>query len=259
MFDTHAHLDDQRFAGGLDELLARAQHAGVTDVLCVAVTAESSRRVVDLAERFPMLHAAVGVQPNYVHQAAANDWDEVVALSRHPQVVALGETGLDKYWDDAPFPLQQDYFDRHLRLSQETDLPFIVHMRECGSEVLDMLTEARRRGPLRGVMHSFTGDLELAEACVDLGLHLSFAGMVTYKKSADLREVARRTPADRLLIETDSPYLSPEPKRSVRPNEPALVEHTARCLAEVRGEAFETLAQTTSANARRLFLSPRVA
>lgn len=254
MFDTHAHLDDERFAAVIDQVVARAASAGVADVLCVGVSAASSQSVLHLARSYVPLHAAVGVQPNYVHQAEAGDWDTIVELAEAEEVVALGETGLDKYWDDAPFPLQQDYFDRHLRLSQQIRKPFIVHMRECGAEVLEMLTEARARGPLLGVMHSFTGDAELARACLELGLYISFAGMVTYKKSDALRRVAATIPADRLLIETDSPYLSPHPHRSVRPNEPALVEHTARCLAEVRNESFETIDATTTANARRLFL-----
>ena len=164
-----------------------------------------------------MVSAAVGIQPNYVAEAAAGDWDQVVRLAEANKVVALGETGLDRYWDYTPFSVQEDYFDRHLRLSQQTSLPFIVHMRECGDDILRMLTEARRRGELQGVMHSFTGDAELANACLELGLYISFAGMVTFKKSAALRSVATQIPADRILIETDAPYLSPHPKRSPQP------------------------------------------
>jgi TatD DNase family protein len=151
--------------------------------------------------------------------------------------------------------LQQEYFDRHLRLSQQRDVPFIVHMRDCGDEIVAMLRTAHDRSPLRGVMHSFTGDEALAEQCLELGLYISFAGMVTYKKSDELRRVAASIPDDRLLIETDSPYLSPHPKRGQRPNEPALVVHTAECLAEVRGASLESLAEQTTENARRLFLS----
>ncbi|MCA9208361.1 MAG: TatD family hydrolase, partial [Planctomycetales bacterium] len=164
-----------------------------------------------------------------------------------------GETGLDRYWDHTPFDVQEDYFDRHLRLSQQTGLPFIVHMRDCGDDVLRMLRVASERSTLAGVMHSFTGDLALAQACLELGLYISFAGMVTYKKSDELRQIAAAIPADRLLLETDSPYLSPHPKRGHRPNEPALLAHTADCLADVRGVSVEQLAAETTANARRLF------
>jgi TatD DNase family protein len=149
--------------------------------------------------------------------------------------------------------LQQDFFDRHLRLSQQVHLPFIVHMRNCGAEILSTLREARSRGALLGVMHSFTGDAELAGQCIELGLYISFAGMVTFKKSDDLRAIAATIPSDRILIETDSPYLSPHPKRSQRPNEPALLVHTAACLAETRGVKLDEFAVQTTSNAIRLF------
>jgi TatD DNase family protein len=165
--------------------------------------------------------------------------------------VALGETGLDRYWTYSPFDVQQDFFDRHLRLSQERGLPFIVHTRDCDADALAMLREARQRGPLAGVMHSFTGSVETAAECVALGLYVSFAGMVTFKKSAELRGVAKGIPDDRILIETDSPYLSPHPLRGRR-NEPAHLVHTAACLAQERGVSIEAFGAQTSENARRL-------
>jgi len=253
LFDTHCHLDDEPFAATIADVVARAIAAGVTTMLAVGVTASSSAGCVALSARFPELFAAVGIQPNYVAEAQAGDWERVVELARAPRVVALGETGLDRYWDHAPFATQQDFFDRHLRLSQELDRPFIVHMRDCDADVLAMLREARLRGPLRGVMHSFTGTLDTMRECVELGLHISFAGMVTYKKSDDLRQIAAQVPADRLLIETDAPYLSPHPVRSQRPNEPALLVHTAACLAEVRELSTAQFAELTFQNATRLF------
>ena len=252
-FDTHAHLNSDEFAAQLPQVVARAQAAGVERILLIGTTAASSRRCVEIAQQFAGLYAAVGIQPNHVAEAESCDWDEIVRLASQPKVVALGETGLDRYWDNAPFPLQQDYFDRHLRLSQTTGLPFVVHMRECGDDVAAMLREARTRGELRGVMHSFTGDLPLAQECLSLGLHISFAGMVTYKKSEELRQVAAVIPADRILIETDAPYLSPHPCRKVRPNEPALVVHTAACLAATRGVDLATFAEQTWSNAQQLF------
>jgi TatD DNase family protein len=252
-FDTHAHLDQDDFDADRAEVIARATAAGVLDIICVGVTAVSSAKCIKLAAEYPALHAAVGIQPNYVHEAGPGDWETIVALASQPNVVALGETGLDRYWDHAPFDVQQDYFDRHLRLSQQLDLPFIVHMRDCGEDILVMLREARTRGPLHGIMHSYTGDPAMAAECVDLGLHISFAGMVTYKKSDELRACAATIPAERLLIETDSPYLSPQVVRGIRRNEPAHVVHTAACLAEVRGQTIEELAAITTANAKRLF------
>ena len=253
LFDTHAHLDNEALAADFPGVVARAKTIGVAGIILVGTTAVASTRCVALASQFPGLSAAVGIQPNHVAEAGAEDWNEIVRLARSPGVVALGETGLDRYWNDTPFAQQQDYFDRHLRLSQQTNLPFIVHMRDCGADIATMLTEARGRGVLRGVMHSFTGDLALAQECLALGLYISFAGMVTYKKSEALRAVAAAIPADRILIETDSPYLSPHPQRAKRPNEPALILHTAACLAEVRGVSLQTFAAQTWENACTLF------
>lgn len=253
LFDTHAHLDDEQFQDQRDEVVSRAKANGVGTMIAVGTTLDSSRACLEIAARYEGVFASVGVQPNYCAEARAEDWEQIVTLAADPAVVALGETGLDRYWDYTPFEVQQDYFDRHLRLSEQTRLPFIVHMRDCGDDILAMLRPAADRQPLRGVMHSFTGDWELANSCLELGLYISFAGMVTFKKSQELREVAARVPDDRLLIETDAPYLSPHPKRGQRPNEPALVLHTAECLAETRGVSLETLADQTTANARRLF------
>src|SRR5215213_5053449 len=190
LFDTHAHLDQDDFDKDRDAVLDRARLAGVEAIVAVGVTAASSQRVVVLAAEYDLLLPAVGIQPNYCGEVTEGDWQRIVDLAALPQVVALGETGLDRYWDRAPFDVQQDYFDRHLRLSQKLDLPFIVHTRNGDEDVLAMLREARQRGPLRGVMHSFTGSETTARECVELGMHISFAGMVTFKKSGDLRAVA---------------------------------------------------------------------
>jgi len=252
LFDTHAHLDQEEFDADRPDVLVRARRAGVSTIVAVGATAASSEACVALAAVEEGMFAAVGVQPNYCAQAAAEDWQRVLDLVSRPRVVAIGETGLDRYWDYTPFDVQQDYFDRHLRLSQQTGLPFIVHTRESDADVLAMLREARARGPLAGVMHSFTGSCETAAECLELGLYISFAGMVTFKKSDALREVAKTILADRILIETDSPYLSPHPLRGKR-NEPAHLVHTAECLARERGQTLEEFADQTTANARRLF------
>lgn len=252
LFDTHCHLDLEEFETDRSDVIRRAQEAGVSRLLTVAVTAESSVRTVALAESCDSIHAAVGIHPNYCSEVANDDWDRVAELTKHKRVVALGETGLDFYRDHAPREIQIDYFDRHLRLSRQLGLPFIVHTRGSEKQVLEMLREAARRGPLRGIMHSFTGDESMAAECLELGMHISFAGMVTFKKSDDLRRVAKTIPDDRLLIETDSPYLSPHPVRGGR-NEPARVVHTATCLAAVRDRTVEQIAGLTTDNALRLF------
>lgn len=256
LFDTHAHLDDAQLAADRAGVIERAHAAGVAYLLAVGTTAQTSRHCAALASSEPNIFAAAGIHPNHAAEAEPGDWDAIVELARLPQVVALGETGLDLYWKDVPLPLQQEYFARHVELAQQTGLALVIHQRESAAEILAMLTEARRRGPLRGVMHSFTGDAALARAFLDLGMTISFAGMLTYKKSDDLRACAATIPADRLLVETDSPYLSPEPFRGKRPNEPARVVHTAECLARVRGTTLAELAAQTTANALALFKRP---
>jgi TatD DNase family protein len=256
LIDTHAHLDDERFAADRPAVLERAAAAGVTHVVVVATTAATSRVCVDLAVQYPPLFATVGIQPNHVAEVAATDWDEVVRLVGAAKVVALGETGLDRYWDHTPFPQQEDYFARHLELSRRHNLPVVIHCREAEADVVRMLrADFDRHGTVRGVMHSFTGDLQTARECLAMGLFISFAGMVTYKNAQPLREVAREVPPDRLLVETDSPYLAPVPVRGKR-NEPAFVAHTAALLAEVRVVAPEVIAERTTRNARALFAFP---
>ena len=253
LFDTHAHLDDEQLAADFAGVVQRAADVGVKRILAVGTTAVSSRNCLAYAAQFSGVWSSAGIHPNHAAEAQPGDWDEVVRHSAEPKVVALGETGLDLYWKDTPLPMQQDYFDRHIRLSQATGLPFIVHLRETAAEILAMLREAATRGPLRGVMHSFTGTAEQAAEFLALGMHISFAGMVTFKKSDDLRAVATGIPAVRILVETDSPYLSPEPFRGKRPNEPARVLHTAECLAQIRGQSLQDFAQQTTANAMALF------
>ena len=254
LFDTHSHLDQPEFDDDRAEVVARARAAGVTNIIAIGISADTSQVCIQLSAEFEGVHAAVGMQPNYIAESKPGDWDRVVEMVNRPGVVALGETGLDRYWDFTPFDQQQDYFDRHLRLSQKCGLPFIVHMRDCDEDILAMLREADRRGPLAGVMHSFTGSRAMADECLAMGLYISFAGMVTYKKSEELRAIAAAVPEDRILVETDSPYLSPEPVRKIKRNEPAHVRHTAERLAEVRGVTLEMFATQTTANARRVFV-----
>ncbi len=251
--DTHAHLDAEQFAADLPAVLERARQAGVSRIVTVGTTGPSSQACLELANRHPLLAATVGIQPNHVAEAAAAAWDQVCHLAGQPGVVAIGETGLDRYWQYTPFPLQEEFFARHLQLARQHQLPLVIHCRQAEADVVRMLrTDFERHGPVGGVMHSFSGDQATAEACLAMGLYLSFAGMVTYKNAQDLREVAAQIPLARLLIETDSPYLSPVPVRGRR-NEPAHVVHTAACLAAVRGVPVAAMAEQTTGNARTLF------
>lgn len=251
LFDTHAHLNSEDFATTVDDVVQRARVAGVLGINVIGVDGATSRRACELADSHPgYLFASVGIQPNYVATVKDDDWNTVLDLVSHRRVCAVGETGLDCYWNDAPLELQREYFDRHIQLALDHELPIVIHMRESGKEIVEQLQRYSRLPP--GIMHSFTGDWELAHQCLDLGLYISFAGMVTFKKSDDLRSVANRVPLDRLLIETDSPYLSPEPFRGKRPNEPERVQHTLRCLAKARALDPTELARITTANAARV-------
>ena len=251
--DTHAHLTDETLVSRLPEFLSLADDAGVKAILAVGTTRGCSSAAVSLAERYRQVRAAVGIHPNTCCQADEDDWSHIERLCRHERVAALGETGLDRHWDDCPWNTQVDYFCRHLALSMETELPVVIHTRECAEETLELLQEQARAGPLRGVMHSYTGSTEVALACVELGLYISFAGMVTFKNADELRQVAAAIPSDRILVETDSPYLTPHPHRGQRPNHPAMVVHTLNAVAKVRGVSAEVLERQTTENALQLF------
>lgn len=254
LYDTHAHLTDRSYHDCFDRVIADAKTAGLVAINVVGFDAATSQAACDLATNHDgYLFATVGIQPNSAAEALPDDWAMIEQLAEHPAVRGIGETGLDRYWKDTPWELQQDYFDRHIELSNKTQLPLVIHMRECGQEIVDQLKPYAAKGPILGVMHSYTGDWDVCKQCLDLGLMISFAGMITFKKSDELRSVAKLVPADRLLVETDCPYLSPEPFRGKRPNEPARVAYTLRCLASTRGQRPEDLAIQTTENARRLF------
>jgi TatD DNase family protein len=252
LFDSHCHLDPMRFGEELPDVLARARAAGVTRLAVIGIRAADSEAAAELAASQPGIVAAAGIHPNDVADAEPGEWDRIERLAGSGRVAAIGETGLDWYRTTSPPALQREYFDRHLRLAQRLSLPVVIHTRESIRDTLDMLRAAVARGPLKPVLHSFTGTAAEAAEAVDIGCHLGFAGMVTFRSAAVLREVAKGVPLDRLLVETDSPFLSPEPFRGKR-NEPANVVHTARCLALARGEALESFAAATTANARRVF------
>ena len=254
LFDTHAHLDNQQLSNDAQAVVQRAKEAGVASMTAIGTDLPTSKKCVALANEFDGVYAAVGVHPTVCHtDEVADCWDEIVTLSNQPNVVAIGETGLDLYWDKTTYEVQQRWFQQHIDLSFQTGKPLVIHMRECEQEIVSMLESSAIDGSINGIMHSFTGSLESAQRCLKLGMYISFAGMVTFKKSNDLRAVAAQIPADRILTETDAPYLSPHPLRSKRPNEPAYMVHTAACLADVRNISPEELGQITTENAKRVF------
>jgi TatD DNase family protein len=254
LIDTHAHLFDDRFRKDLPAVLHRAAATGLERVVCLGIDRQSSIESVRIAQQFPLVVAAVGIQPNHVAEAKDGDCEEIVRLAEtEPRVVAIGETGLDRYWDRTPFPLQEEFFVRHIELARRLGKPFVIHCREAEADVVKVLRmQFTNHGPVPAVMHSFSGDLATAQACMEMGLYVSFAGMVTYPNAQNLRDVAKEVPLDRLLVETDSPYLAPQPVRGKR-NEPGYVTHTAALLAEVKGVALSVLEEQTTQNAKVLF------
>ena len=257
LFDTHCHLDFESFHDDIEAVVARAAEAGVMRLIVPSLDLDNVAAVLALAERLPGVYAAVGVHPN---SAAGwrDEWiDRLHELAQHPKVVAIGEIGLDYYWDKTPPEIQKRALIRQLELAAELDLPVIIHNRDASADVVQLLSELVARHsslatPLRGVLHSFSADWPTAEATLALGFCLGFTGPLTYKKADDLRAIAARVPLDCILIETDAPFLAPHPYRGQR-NEPAYVRHVAERLAEVRGLSFEEVAAATTANALRLF------
>lgn len=253
LFDTHAHLSYPDLAEIETEVLSNAQSAGVEGICAIGTDLRSSYACVDLATRHDCVYASVGIHPNDAHNANRDHWKEIQQLAEHKKVVALGETGLDRHWDDCPFEIQKEWFAKHIEFSHETGLPLVVHMRECEQDILESFREHHRQGQIIGIMHSFTGTADTAKECLDFGMYISFAGMLTYKNAADIRAVAKEIPLDRLLVETDSPYLTPHPHRGKRPNQPHMVLHTANCLAETLGLSPDAMGQQTTENARQVF------
>lgn len=256
--DTHCHLDDSSYNPDRAAMLHAALEAGVVQMVAVATSANSAEASLALAKEFPFLYPTVGIHPNYIAQLPATEWDRIISLAASGQFHALGETGLDNYWDHTPFPQQEEYFARHWDLSRKHQLPVIIHSRDCDGEMLRFLKDQYdRNGALQGVMHCFGGSAEMARDCLAMGLYISFAGPVTYKNADRLRSIAATIPEDRIVVETDAPYLTPMPHRGkVKRNEPTFVTFTGACVAEARGVSVEKLAEQTTANARRLFKLP---
>jgi TatD DNase family protein len=250
LIDTHMHLHLAQFDADRAAVLERAQAAGVARMIEVGYDLESSRAAVALAEAHPQIYAVVGIQPHYAAEADAAWLAEVRRLAAHPRVVAIGEIGLDYYHDRAPHDLQQQLFRQQLALARELAKPVVIHSRDAHADTVQILHDAARGQP--GVMHSFSGDWNYAAACLEVGFFLSFSGPVTFAKAAELHEVAARAPLDRILTETDSPFLSPHPLRGKR-NEPANVQYVAGRLADLRGMPPAELAEAVWRNACELF------
>ncbi|MEW5904208.1 MAG: TatD family hydrolase [Pseudomonadota bacterium] len=249
--DSHCHLNFPGLKEELPSLLANMAHNQVTHALCVSVDLVSFPEVLALAEQHDNLYASVGVHPDYELEVEPTQ-DELERLAQHPRVIAIGETGLDYFRLTGDLEWQRERFRTHIRAARAVHKPLIIHTRAAAADTLRLMTE-ERSSEVGGIMHCFTEDLDVARAAIDLGFHISFSGILTFKNAAAIREVARNIPLGRILIETDAPYLAPVPHRG-KTNQPAFVTHVAAEIARVRGISLDEVAEATTKNFKRLFL-----
>ncbi|AXF56574.1 TatD family hydrolase [Salicibibacter kimchii] len=251
LFDTHVHLNVEQFEEDKEAVIARARESGVTMMNVVGFDRETIKGAIDLAETYPFIYATVGWHPVDAVDMEREDLDWIESLAAHPKVVAIGETGLDYHWDKSPVDVQKDVFRQQIALAKNVNLPLVIHGRESQEDIAAIMEE-EGLGEAGGIMHCYSGDIETAKRFLALGFHISFGGPVTFKNAQMPKDVAKEVPLDRLLIETDCPFLAPHPYRGKR-NEPAYVAKVAEKLAELQGLTFEELTETTTANAKALF------
>jgi TatD DNase family protein len=253
LIDSHAHIQGKEYSGEVEAVIKRARAAGIEKIIAVGGAGDMSSNTdaIALAESFANVYATVGMHPHDAKDVGEDELRALRELTAHGKVVAIGETGLDYYYNHSPREVQRRVFKQFIRIARETRLPIVVHERDAAQEAAELL-RAEGGGELRGVIHCFTGNYEAARAYLDLGFYLSFTGIITFKKAEPLRDVVRKIPLDRMLVETDAPYLTPAPHRGRR-NEPAYVRLVAETAANVRGITVEEVGRITSANAQNLF------
>jgi TatD DNase family protein len=252
LIDSHCHLDFPDFATELDAVVARARAAGIARMVTISTRVARQPELLAIAERFPDVYCSVGTHPHYAHEELDVTAADLVARSHAPKIVALGEAGLDYHYDNSPREAQERGFRTHIAAARETGLPLVIHSREADGDTARILEEETGEGAFPAVLHCFTGGPDLARRAVALGHFISFTGILTFKNSDALRAIAAELPTDRILVETDAPYLAPGKFRGKR-NEPAYVVETAKVLAETRGVSFDEIAKQTTANFFRLF------
>ena len=250
--DSHCHLDRHAADGDLDEVVARARRAGVAAMVTICPRLDEFEAVRRIAEAHDDIWCSLGVHPHEAGDHGGVTVEELIDLADHPKVVGIGETGLDYYYEHSPRPEQRHCFRRHIEASRRTGLPLIVHARDADDDMIQILTEAHGEGPFPGLIHCFTSGLELAEKALRIGFYISLSGIISFKNAKPLHAIARDLPLDRILIETDAPFLAPVPRRGKR-NEPAYVVHVAEALAAIRGVEAAAIAAATTTNFHRLF------
>ena len=252
LVDHHCHIDRPEFASDLDGVVARAHAAGVGVMVNISTRIRRFDEVRAVIERYDNVYGTVGTHPHQADDELDIPVSEIVRLSKHPKIVAIGEAGLDYYYKHSSPEGQADGFRRHIAAARETGLPLEIHTRDADTDTLAILKEQHAEGPFPAILHCFTGGRDLAMGALDLGLYVSFSGVITFKKSENLRAIARDVPLDRIFVETDAPFLAPEPYRG-KTNEPAFVVHTARALAEAKGVTEAEIARATTENFFKLF------
>ncbi|MBO1515112.1 TatD family hydrolase [Metabacillus bambusae] len=251
LFDSHAHLNAIQYEEDIVEVIQRAKDEKVTHIVVVGFDRDTISKAMELTDQYDMIYAAVGWHPVDAIDMTDEDLNWIKQLASHPKVVAIGEMGLDYYWDKSPKDIQKEVFRKQIKLAKEVKLPIIIHNRDATEDVVRILQE-ENASEVGGIMHCFTGSLEVAKQCMDMNFYISFGGPVTFKNAKKPKEVVKEIPMDRLLIETDCPYLTPHPFRGKR-NEPSYVKYVAEQIAELRGVTLEEVATKTSDNARKLF------
>jgi len=258
LVDSHCHLDFPDFSSELDAIIARARSAGVGRLVTISTRVKNHAQVLAIAEKFPEVFCSVGTHPHYADEELDIDAQALVALAKHPKIVAIGEAGLDYFRNNSPRDAQAASFRHHIAAARETGLPLVIHSRDCDADMAQILRQESGKGAFPAVLHCFTGGRDLALTAVELGHYVSFTGILTFKNSDALREIAAELPADRIMVETDAPYLAPLSYRGKR-NEPAYVGETAKVLADTRGASADEIARQTTENFFRLFSKvPRV-
>jgi len=252
LVDSHCHLDFPDFASELDAVVSRAKGSGVGHMLTICTRVRKFGEVLAIAERFPEVTCSIGTHPHSATEEIDITVEEIIEQTYHPRVVAIGEVGLDYFYQKSSREDQEAGFRTHIAAARETGLPLVIHTRDADEDAARILSEEMARGPFKALLHCYTGGRKLAETALELGLYISFSGILTFPKSGELRELAASLPLDRLLVETDAPFLAPQPNRGKK-NEPAFVRHTAKVLADIKGVSEAGIANMTTANFFRVF------
>lgn len=252
LVDSHCHLDFPDFADDLDGIVARAEAAGIGRIVTISTRVRKQAALLTIAERFANVYCSVGTHPHHADEEDGISAEELIALTTHPKVVALGEAGLDNFYKDGSPEAQERGFRAHIAAARETGLPLVIHTREADMQCQRILEDEMGKGAFKAILHCYTGGRELAMRAVELGLSVSFTGILTFKNSQSIRDIAAELPADRIMVETDAPYLAPGKFRGKR-NEPSFVVETAKVLAEARGVSFDEISRQTTENFFRLF------